>query len=61
MSTQFQRTEEGVLGWIDGDVTGPMADFQDPSQEWRRLFSEFHGTVLLVLLAAGGETTTRTD
>jgi aquaporin Z len=31
-----------------------MADFQDPSQEWRRLFSEFYGTFLLVLVAAGG-------
>ena len=41
-------------GWIDRDITGPMADFQDPSQEWRRLFSEFYGTFLLVLVAAGG-------
>ena len=31
-----------------------MADFQDASQEWRRLFSEFYGTFLLVLAAAGG-------
>src|SRR5215468_3443973 len=31
-----------------------MADFQDPNQEWRRLFSEFYGTFLLVLVAAGG-------
>ena len=29
-------------------------DFQDPSQEWRRLFSELFGTFLLVLVAAGG-------
>jgi aquaporin Z len=29
-------------------------DFQDPHQEWRRLFSEFYGTFLLVLVAAGG-------
>jgi aquaporin Z len=29
-------------------------DFQDPSQEWRRLFSEFLGTFFLVLVAAGG-------
>ena len=54
MSTQVRRAEEGVLGWIDRDITGPMADFQDPNQEWRRLFSEFYGTVLLVLVAAGG-------
>jgi aquaporin Z len=31
-----------------------MADFQDPSQEWRRLFSELYGTFFLVLVAAGG-------
>ena len=29
-------------------------DFQDPSQEWRRLFAELFGTFLLVLVAAGG-------
>jgi aquaporin Z len=29
-------------------------DFQDTSQEWRRLFSEFLGTFFLVLVAAGG-------
>src|SRR6476620_4646527 len=29
-------------------------DFDDPSQEWRRLFSEFLGTFFLVLVAAGG-------
>lgn len=49
-----QRAEQGVLGWIDRDITGPLADFQDPSQEWRRLFSELYGTFLLVLVAAGG-------
>jgi aquaporin Z len=49
-----QRAEAGVLGWIDRDITGPMADFQNPDQEWRRLFSEFYGTFLLVLVAAGG-------
>jgi len=54
MSVQIKRAEEGVLAWIDRDITGPMADFQDPSQEWRRLFSEFYGTFLLVLVAAGG-------
>ena len=29
-------------------------NFQDPSQEWRRLVSEFLGTFFLVLVAAGG-------
>ena len=31
-----------------------LEDFQDPSQEWRRLFSELLGTFFLVLVAAGG-------
>ena len=31
-----------------------MADFADPKQEWRRLFSEVLGTFFLVLVAAGG-------
>jgi len=54
VSEQLERAERGVLGWIDRDITGPMADFQDPNQEWRRLFSELYGTFLLVLVAAGG-------
>jgi aquaporin Z len=35
-------------------VIDRIADFQDPHQEWRRLFSELFGTFLLVLVAAGG-------
>jgi aquaporin Z len=31
-----------------------LADFDNPDQEWRRLFSELFGTFLLVLVAAGG-------
>ncbi len=54
MSVSVKRAEAGVLGWIDRDITGPMEDFRDPNQEWRRLFSEFYGTFLLVLVAAGG-------
>jgi aquaporin Z len=33
---------------------GSTAQFDDPSQEWRRLFSELLGTFMLVLVAAGG-------
>ena len=33
---------------------GSKAQFDDPSQEWRRLFSEILGTFMLVLVAAGG-------
>ena len=31
-----------------------FANFADPKQEWRRLFSELVGTFFLVLVAAGG-------
>ena len=54
MDESLKRAESGVLGWIDRDITEPMANFQDPSQEWRRLFSELYGTFLLVIVAAGG-------
>jgi aquaporin Z len=33
---------------------GNRSDFDDPRQEWRRLFSELLGTFALVLAAAGG-------
>ncbi len=33
---------------------GDRKDFDDPRQEWRRLFSELLGTFALVLAAAGG-------
>ena len=54
MSEDQTRVESTVLGWIDRDVIAPLADFQDPKQEWRRLFSELYGTFLLVIVAAGG-------
>ena len=44
-----QFTEHAV-----GRVVSIFEDFQDPSQEWRRLFSELLGTFFLVLVAAGG-------
>ncbi len=45
----FARTHH-VL-WLE---FGDRNDFDDPSQEWRRLFSELLGTFALVLVAAGG-------
>ena len=36
------------------EVIDRIADFNDPHQEWRRLFSELLGTFFLVLVAAGG-------
>ncbi len=38
---------------------GDRKDFDDPRQEWRRLFSELLGTFMLVLVAAGGDCSTR--
>ena len=49
-----QQTSSGVLGYFDREAAQMVANFQDPSQEWRRLFSELLGTFFLVLVAAGG-------
>ncbi len=40
--------------WFESQVVRPIQDFNDPRQEWRRLFSEALGTFMLVLVAAGG-------
>ena len=51
------QDEKGVTGPIDRyekEITQRISDFKDPSQEWRRLFSELLGTFFLVLAAAGG-------
>jgi aquaporin Z len=45
-----ERFEE----WFESNVVHPIEDFQNPKQEWRRLFSEALGTFFLVLVAAGG-------
>lgn len=42
----LDRYEQRVRNRID--------DFNDPHQEWRRLFSELPGTFFLILAAAGG-------
>jgi hypothetical protein len=49
-----RHTASRIQRWIEGDVIQPIVDFEDPKQEWRRLFSELFGTFLLVLVAAGG-------
>jgi aquaporin Z len=54
MSSTVKHVEGALAEALERDVLEPMADFQDPSQEWRRLFSEFYGTFLLVIVAAGG-------
>jgi aquaporin Z len=43
-----------VLAYFDREIVDALEDFEDPSQEWRRLFSELLGTFFLVLVAAGG-------
>jgi aquaporin Z len=50
------RSPDGkaVEGYVGRRIEGIFEDFQDPKQEWRRLFSELLGTFFLVLVAAGG-------
>ncbi len=54
MSATVKHVEGVLAERIDKDILEPMADFQNPKQEWRRLFSEVYGTFLLVIVAAGG-------
>jgi aquaporin Z len=48
---------QGVTSWVAAELEHnfirPVEDFRNPSQEWRRLFSELLGTFFLVLVAAG--------
>src|ERR1700735_5404224 len=44
----------GPIARYERSVIERIADFNDPRQEWRRLFSELLGTFFLVLAAAGG-------
>jgi aquaporin Z len=58
VSTQVTGKDTGVGKWVDAELEDnlvrPIEDFQNPRQEWRRLFSELLGTFFLVLVAAGG-------
>src|SRR3954470_10323801 len=49
-----QAEADGTLSHLDHELVVSLNDFHDPSQEWRRLFSELLGTFFLVLVAAGG-------
>src|SRR6478672_10645551 len=51
---QASSSESRILAYFDREVVDTLRDFEDPSQEWRRLFSELLGTFFLVLVAAGG-------
>ena len=54
MEQQIETGALPVLSYLDREVVGWLENFQDPNQEWRRLFSELLGTFFLVLVAAGG-------
>jgi len=43
-----------LLQTYEQSLDDMFANFADPKQEWRRLFSELLGTFFLVLVAAGG-------
>jgi aquaporin Z len=49
-----QADADGALSNLNREIVASLDDFQDPTQEWRRLFSELLGTFFLVLVAAGG-------
>ncbi len=52
-ATHTTDPANGPVSW-EVQFVRMAADFKDPHQEWRRLFSELFGTFLLVLVAAGG-------
>jgi aquaporin Z len=54
MSVTQAVSSESPIAHYEQSIIDRIADFQDPHQEWRRLFSELFGTFLLVLAAAGG-------
>ena len=49
-----ERNLASELGTVEQNLLLRIQDFDDPRQEWRRLFSELYGTFLLVIVAAGG-------
>jgi aquaporin Z len=54
-TTRAARRETDSLSFSAGDRMRQIThDFDDPSREWKRLFSELLGTFFLVLVAAGG-------
>ena len=53
-SARHMSRVEGLVEARVESFAQAIEDFQDPSQEWRRLVSEVLGTFFLVLVAAGG-------
>jgi aquaporin Z len=54
MSSTEQVPLLGPIAHYEQSILDRISDFNDPRQEWRRLFSELLGTFFLVLAAAGG-------
>jgi aquaporin Z len=53
MTGMQELPTKGPLARYEQSVIERVSNFNDPRQEWRRLFSELFGTFLLVLVAAG--------
>ncbi len=54
MTTTQHPPALGPIARYEQSIIDRITDFNDPRQEWRRLFSELVGTFLLVMVAAGG-------
>jgi aquaporin Z len=54
MTAMQQPPTIGPIARYEQSIIERVNDFNDPRQEWRRLFSELLGTFFLVLAAAGG-------
>ena len=53
MTPEQELPALGPIAPYEANIIERISDFNDPRQEWRRLFSEI-GTFFLVLAAAGG-------
>lgn len=52
--TTTEQNDHTLIYGLPSTVVRAITNFDDPRQEWRRLFSESFGTFFLVLVAAGG-------
>lgn len=53
MAAAQSQLSKGPLARYEQGIIDRITNFDDPRQEWRRLFAEMFGTFLLVLAAAG--------